>query len=104
MRNLVHHNDDGLKICSTCNRTESDIVIFRKRRNQCIDCVNSVRRAGNKRKITVEKILLAENINYTQENYRKKYKKQWYKDNKNEISEENKIKYLNSRENRLLKA
>lgn len=91
---------DGLKICSKCDRIESPIVIFRKRRNQCIDCINVVRSTGFKRKIRIEQSLLEENGTQI----RIKYKKEWYGDNKERLSEKAKINYLNNRENRLLKA
>lgn len=91
---------EGTRICSRCDRVESPTVLFRKRRNQCIDCINSVRSVGYKRKIRIEQSLLEENGIQV----RAKYKKEWYEDNRDMLSDRSKANYLNNRENRLLKA
>ena len=104
MRPLTKFTSDGLKICSSCDGIESSTIIFRKRRNQCINCVNGVRRVGHQRKIRVEQIILEEKGIPVLGRYKKEYHKQWYLDNKNRISEESKKKYLDNIENRLAQA
>ena len=97
-------DSDGLRVCSKCNKIESSDVVFRKNRNQCINCVNIVRRSGNERKIKIEQFYIENDLNVSSDVFKNELKKQWYEDNKNRLSEENKIKYLNSRENRLKNA
>lgn len=104
MKSTAKFTSDGLRMCSRCERVESETVLFRPKRNQCIDCVNEVRRVGHNRKIVVEQAILEQNGVPVQERYKTEYKKQWYKDNKVRLSAEDRIKYLDSRENRLIQA
>jgi hypothetical protein len=104
MRLPAKFTEDGQKICSKCGKVESSIVVFRKRRNQCIGCINIVRMAGHKRKIRIEQAILEEQGMPVLDRFKTEYKKQWYQDNKDRISEDSKKKYLNNRENRLAKA
>lgn len=89
-----------MKFCSKCGIDDSTNK-FRKNRSQCNHCFNEVRRAGMKKRIGREQAILEEIGQPVLEKYKVDYKHNWYLENKERLSKENKKHYLDSRDKRL---